>query len=204
MCSSDLDRGVGILDLAAKIRAGLKLPDGAPRSLDVHLTHDVQNVATYPNGCHIVEVEIDPETGVVEIAKYSSVNDFGVMLNPLLVEGQVHGGVVQGIGQALYESTVYDDDTGQLLSGSFMDYALPRAGDVTNIGFVSHPSPATTNMLGVKGCGEAGCAGALPSVMNAVVNALQDIGVDYIDMPATPHKVWQAIQAAKTGNAHAA
>ena len=198
------DRSIGILDLAAKIRAGLKLPEGAPKSLDVHMTHDVPNVATYPNGCHIVEVEIDPETGVVEVAQYASVNDFGVMVNPLIVEGQVHGGVVQGIGQALYESTVYDEETGQLLSGSFMDYALPRAGDVSRIGFVSHPSPATTNMLGTKGCGEAGCAGALPSVMNAVVDALRNVGVDHIDMPATPHKVWQAIQAArKSGKAPA-
>jgi aerobic carbon-monoxide dehydrogenase large subunit len=118
------------------------------------------------------------------------------VINPLLVEGQIHGGVVQGIGQALMERTVFDGD-GQPLTGSYMDYAVPRASDAPNFTFISHPVPATTNPLGAKGCGEAGCAGALPSVMNAVVDALSELGIRHFDMPATPHRIWQAIQEAR-------
>ena len=149
----------------------------------------------FPNGCHVAEVEIDPATGVIEVVKYSCVNDFGTVINPMIVEGQLHGGVVQGIGQALMEMTAYDDD-GQFLTGSYMDYALPRASDTPNFSVASHPVPATTNPLGVKGCGEAGCAGALTSVMNAVVDALSEYGIRHIDMPATPYRVWQAIHEA--------
>jgi carbon-monoxide dehydrogenase large subunit len=183
------DRGVGVQELAKKY----------PGKLDVsHVTEVIPS--SFPNGCHVCEVEIDPETGAVEIARYSSVNDFGVIVNPMLVEGQVHGGVVQGLGQALMEDARYDE-SGQLLTGSFMDYALPRAGDVqAAIGFASHPVPATTNPLGVKGCGEAGCAGALTSVMNAILDALKDVGVTHLDMPASPHRVWQAIEGAKRGS----
>jgi len=123
------------------------------------------------------------------------VNDFGTVINPLLVEGQAHGGVVQGIGQALMERTHYDDQ-GQPLAASYMDYALPRAADVPSFHLHSHPVPATSNILGVKGCGEAGCAGALPSVMNAVVDALRPYGIRHIDMPATPERVWQAMRDA--------
>ncbi|MDE2008273.1 MAG: xanthine dehydrogenase family protein molybdopterin-binding subunit, partial [Rhodospirillales bacterium] len=151
---------------------------------------------SYPNGCHIAEVEVDPDTGVVSGVKYTMVNDFGVVVNPLLVAGQAHGGVAQGIGQALFERVVYDE-TGQPLTGSYMDYALPRASDTLNYAIQSHPVPCKTNVLGVKGCGEAGCAGALPSVMNALVDALSEYGITHIDMPATPMKVWQAIQAAR-------
>jgi carbon-monoxide dehydrogenase large subunit len=181
------DRGVGLLELAKRF----------PGKLDVsHVTEVIPS--SFPNGCHVCEVEIDPETGRVEIARYSSVNDFGHLVNPLLVEGQVHGGVVQGLGQALMEEARYDD-TGQLLTGSFMDYALPRAGDLpAAIGFASHPVPATTNPLGVKGCGEAGCAGALTSVMNAIVDALGELGIRHFDMPASPQRVWAAIQQAKS------
>jgi aerobic carbon-monoxide dehydrogenase large subunit len=189
------DRAIGIMDLADRLNGGLKLPDGTPPSLDVKHVSDGQPSA-YPNGCHVCEVEIDETTGHVAVVNYSSVNDFGNVINPLMVEGQIHGGVVQGIGQALLENVVYDDD-GQLLSGSFMDYAMPRALHVPFIGAVSHPVPATTNPLGVKGCGEAGCAGALTSVMNAVADALSVYGIRHIDMPATPAKVWQAIQDAK-------
>ncbi len=189
------DRAIGIMELADRLRAGLKLPADAPQSLDVKHVSDGQPSA-YPNGCHVCEVEIDEATGHVAVVRYSSVNDFGTVINPLMVEGQIHGGVVQGIGQALLENVVYDDD-GQLLSGSFMDYAMPRALHVPFIGAVSHPVPATTNPLGVKGCGEAGCAGALTSVMNAVVDALSVYGIRHIDMPATPSKVWKAIQDAK-------
>ena len=189
------DRRIGVMELAQKLRSGLKLPEGLPASLDVKLAID--GVASaFPNGCHIAEVEVDPDSGVVEIVKYTTVNDFGTLLNPLMVEGQVHGGVVQGIGQALLEMTAYNED-GQLLTGSYMDYALPRASDSPSMSFTSEPAPATTNPLGVKGCGEAGCAGALPSVMNALHDALRERGVTHIDMPATPQHVWQAIQAAR-------
>jgi carbon-monoxide dehydrogenase large subunit len=152
--------------------------------------------SAFPNGCHVAEVEVDPATGDVALVAYASVNDFGNVINPLLVEGQVHGGVVQGMGQALMELAVYDDD-GQLLTGSYMDYAMPRASDAPPIGFLSHPVPAKTNPLGVKGCGEAGCAGGLASVMNAVVDALSEYGITHLDMPATPSRVWQAIEDAK-------
>jgi len=189
------DRAIGIMDLAEKTRTGLNLPDSEPQSLDV--THTSDGVpSAFPNGCHVAEVEIDPETGVVKVVKYSSVNDFGNLINPLLVEGQVHGGVLQGIGQVLMENVAYDED-GQILSGSFMDYAMPRAHHAPAVGFISHPVPAKTNPLGTKGCGEAGCAGALTSVMNAIVDALSVYGIRHIDMPATPARVWAAIQRAK-------
>jgi carbon-monoxide dehydrogenase large subunit len=191
------DRSVGIMELAEKLRTGLKVPEGVPNSLSVRHVTPEPPPSVFPNGCHIAEVEIDPDTGVIEIMKYNSVNDFGVIINPLLVAGQVHGGVVQGIGQAIMETTAYDAE-GQLLTGSFMDYAMPRASDMPEIGFESLPVPATTNPLGVKGCGEAGCAGALTSVMNAIVDALSDLGVANIEMPATPQRVWQTIQDAKT------
>ena len=193
------DRSIGVMELAARLHAGLDLPPDLPQTLDVAEIYDGPPSA-FPNGCHIAEVEIDPETGVVAVVKYTFVNDFGVVINPLLVDGQAHGGIVQGIGQALREHTVYDED-GQLLSGSFMDYAMPRADDAPFFVHGSHPVPATTNPLGAKGCGEAGCAGALPSVMNAVVDALSEYGIRHIDMPATPHRVWQAIQAARNGDA---
>ncbi len=193
------DRSIGVLDLAEKLRSGLKLPEGAPETLDV--SHAFDGVpSAFPNGCHVCEVEIDPETGVVEVVKYSSVNDFGTIINPLLVEGQVHGGVIQGIGQVLLENVVYDDD-GQLLTGSFQDYAMPRAHHSPHVGFISHPVPATTNPLGTKGCGEAGCAGALVCVMNAIVDALSVYGISHLDMPASPSRVWAAIEAANKQNA---
>jgi carbon-monoxide dehydrogenase large subunit len=185
-----------LLDLAERLRSGLRLPEGVPQSLDVAHVSD-NPPSSFPNGCHVAEVEIDPETGVIEVVGYQMVNDFGTVINPLLVEGQAHGGVVQGIGQALMERTHYDAD-GQPLAGSYMDYALPRAGDVPFFSQLSHPVPATTNRLGVKGCGEAGCAGALPSVMNAVVDALAPFGIKHIDMPATPERVWEALRKAGT------
>jgi carbon-monoxide dehydrogenase large subunit len=189
------DRSIGIMELADKLRAGAKLPADAPQSLDVaHVSNGVPSA--FPNGCHVCEVEVDPDTGVIEVVKYTSVNDFGTVINPMLVEGQIHGGVVQGIGQAFLERTVYDDE-GQFLTGSFMDYCLPRATDAPPFETIHHPVPAKTNPLGIKGCGEAGCAGSLTSVMNAIVDALSEYGVRHIDMPATPEKVWQAIQAGK-------
>jgi carbon-monoxide dehydrogenase large subunit len=177
------DRAIGIMELAKRY----------PGKLDVkHVTEVIPSA--FPNGCHVAEVEIDPETGKVEVVRYSSVNDFGTVLNPLMVEGQVHGGVVQGIGQCVMEHARYDEE-GQLVTGSFMDYALPRAEDIqAAIGWQSHPVPSTTNPLGVKGCGEAGCAGALTSVMNAIVDALRPLGIHHLDMPASPPRVWQAIR----------
>ncbi len=189
------DRAIGVMELAAKLRGGMKLPDGIPATLDVKHVFEAAPSA-FPNGCHVAEVEVDPETGVVEIARYTAVNDFGTVVNPMLVEGQVHGGVVQGIGQALMENVRYDEH-GSVLTGSFMDYAMPRAADVPSFNFATHDVPATTNPLGAKGCGEAGCAGALPSVMNALVDALAPLGIRNIDMPATPSRVWAAIQAAR-------
>ena len=163
------------------------------------VTHIHQGVpSTFPNGCHIAEVEIDRETGGVRVDRYITVNDFGVLINPKLVEGQAHGGIVQGIGQALMEQAVYDDD-GQLLTGSHMDYALPRASDAPALSFNSLPSPALSNPLGAKGCGEAGCAGALTSVMNAVVNALAPLRVRHVDMPATPSRIWRIIKESTAG-----
>src|SRR5947208_2002704 len=194
------DRAIGILDLADKLRSGLKLPEGTPSTLDVRHLSEGPGASTYPNGCHVCEVELDPETGVIEVVKYVSVNDFGTVINPLIVEGQLHGGVIQGIGQALMEMTVYDGD-GQFLTGSFMDYALPRATDSPDVGVIHHRVPSKTNVLGVKGCGEAGCAGSLTSVMNAIAHALSEFGILHMDMPATPYRVWRAIQDARAAHA---
>jgi carbon-monoxide dehydrogenase large subunit len=180
------DRGIGLFDLAAQ------QPD---RRIYVDATSSVGG-PSWPNGAHIAEVEVDPDTGTVEIVSYTTVNDFGVLVNPMLVAGQAHGGIAQGVGQALMESVVYDED-GQMLTGSYMDYGLPRASDLPGLGFESHPVPARTNPLGAKGCGEAGCAGSLPAVMNALVDALSEFGIRHIDMPATPLRIWQAIQEAR-------
>ena len=188
------DRAISLMDLAQKIKT-LRLPADLPQTLDVdHIFKEAPSA--YPNGCHIAEVEIDPDTGKVDVVRYTAVNDFGTQINPMLVEGQLHGGVMQGIGQALVEHTVYDED-GQLVTGSFMDYGLPRADMTPPFDVHSHSVPAKTNLLGAKGCGEAGCAGSLPSVMNAIVDALSVYGITHIDMPATPQRVWQAIQDAK-------
>ncbi|SDC25175.1 xanthine dehydrogenase family protein molybdopterin-binding subunit [Belnapia rosea] len=185
------DRSIGIMDLAERIRTANNPPPDLPESLNVrHVFGEAPQA--YPNGCHVCEVEVDPDTGIVEVVRYVSVNDFGVIVNPLMVEGQAHGGIVQGIGQALYEHVAYSEE-GQLLSGSYQDYCLPRAGDLPNFGFESHPSPCKTNPVGAKGCGEAGCAGSLPAVMNALVDALSEFGISHINMPATPERVWRAI-----------
>ena len=189
------DRSITVMEIAKRLREGVKLPEGAPDTLDVEHVSSAKP-ATFPNGCHVCEVEIDPETGVAEVVKYSMVGDFGTVVNPLIVKGQVYGGVVQGIGQCLVERTVYTED-GQLASGSFMDYAMPRAAHAPMFAYDALGTKATTTPLGVKGCGEAGCAGSLTSIMNAVVDALAPLGVKHIDMPATPLRVWEAIEAAK-------
>ncbi len=150
---------------------------------------------SYPNGAHVAEVEIDPDTGVVEVVKYSVVDDFGNLINPMLAEGQVHGGVAQGIGQAIFEHVAYDAE-GQLLTATFMDYGMPRADNVPNVIFASEPVPSTANALGMKGCGEAGTVGALAAVSNAVLDAVWDRGVHQIDMPFTPQRVWAALNGA--------
>ena len=148
---------------------------------------------TFPQGCHICEVEIDLDTGVVSVERYVTVDDVGTVLNPMTLEGQIHGGVAQGIGQALLEKIYYDAASGQIVSGSFMDYAMPRADDICDFTSGSHPVPTMSNPLGVKGAGEAGTVGALPAVMCAVADALADIGGGDIDMPATPERVWQLL-----------
>jgi carbon-monoxide dehydrogenase large subunit len=152
---------------------------------------------TYPAGAHICEVEVDPETGVVEVAAMTAVDDFGNIINPMIVEGQVHGGLAQGIGQALLENCVYDRATAQLLSGSYMDYAMPRAEDLPSFKVGSRVTPCTHNPLGAKGCGEAGAIGSPPAVINAVIDALSPLGVTHLDMPASPERVWNAIQSAR-------
>jgi len=155
-------------------------------------------MATYPNGTHICEVEIDPETGTARIVRYTVVDDFGFTLNPLLLEGQVHGGIAQGVGQALMEQAVYDGD-GQLLSASFMDYCMPRADNFVPIEFETRNVPSTTNPMGLKGAGEAGTIGSTPAVVNAVADALwRAYAVADIDMPATPQAIFGAIRKAET------
>jgi carbon-monoxide dehydrogenase large subunit len=188
------DRSIGIMELAQRLREG-KMPEGVPDTLDVdHATKETPS--TFPNGCHVAEVEIDPETGVTRIVRYTGISDFGVIINPMIVEAQLHGGVAQGIGQALMEEVSYDEN-GQPITGSFMDYALPRAGDIPPMVVGDHPSPAKSNPLGTKGCGEAGCAGALVVVVNAALDALSEYSITQIDMPLTSERVWRAIQDAK-------
>lgn len=152
---------------------------------------------TFPAGTYICEVEIDPATGSTRVDKFTAVDDFGTIINPMIVEGQVHGGLVQGIGQAMMENCVYDRETGQLLTGSFMDYAMPRANDFPEFQLGHVCTPCTHNPLGTKGCGEAGAIGSPPAVINAVLDALRPLGVREFDMPASPHRVWEAIQSAK-------
>ncbi len=190
------DLRLDIFAVAQAARDPAKLPPGVEPGLDT--THQrVPPAQTYPNGCHVVEVEIDPKTGAVAIERYTVVDDFGRTINPLLLEGQVHGGIVQGIGQALLEHAVYDGDSGQLLAGSFMDYAMPRAGDLPAFAFATHNVPTPANPLGVKGAGEAGAVGAPPAVINAIVDALHHrAGVRHIDMPATPQRIWNALHQA--------
>jgi carbon-monoxide dehydrogenase large subunit len=180
------DRAVAFADLARDAK-------GRRRAL-VGEDAFVPEAATYPNGTHLAEVEIDPETGATCIVSYWVVDDFGATLNPLLLAGQVHGGTAQGIGQALMENTVYDPSSGQLVSASLMDYALPRAADVPPLAFETCNVPCRTNPLGVKGAGEAGAIGSCPAVMNAVVDALwRAYRIRHVDMPATPERLWAAI-----------
>lgn len=183
------NRGVSLADVAKSAKD--------PQALTAFDNDFEQPEPTYPNGTHIAEIEVDPETGVTEIVGYWIVDDFGATVNPMLLEGQVHGGIVQGLGQALYENVVYDDD-GQLLSASFLDYTMPRAAHMPNFVFETRNVPSKTNAFGIKGAGEAGSIGSCPAVMNAMVDALnRGYGITHIDMPATPERVWTAIQNAK-------
>jgi carbon-monoxide dehydrogenase large subunit len=182
------DRSITFADLASRLQ-GRELA-----AEDAFVPKD----ATYPNGTHLAEIEIDPETGGLDILNYIVVDDFGATLNPLLLVGQIHGGVAQGIGQAVMENTAYDPDSGQLLSASLMDYALPRASDIPNIAFETHNVPCRTNPLGVKGAGEAGAIGSCPAVMNAVTDALwRAYRIRHVDMPVTPERLWAAIAEGK-------
>jgi len=154
---------------------------------------------TFPNGCHIAEVEVDPQTGRSTLASYSALDDSGNILDHTVVSGQVHGSVAMGIGQAMMEQTVFDAGNGQLVTASFMDYAMPRADDVPSFKVGTKVTPCTHNPLGAKGCGEAGTSGGLPSVANAVIDALSEYGVRHLEMPMTPSRIWQTIQQAKAG-----
>jgi len=158
---------------------------------------NVTDVFTFPNGCHVAEVEIDPETGATDLLSYIAVDDYGRLINPMLTEGQVQGGLAQGIGQALLEHTVYDPDSGQLLTGSLMDYALPRATDLPFFDIELVERPTAANPLGVKGSGQAGCIGAPQTVVAAILDALRPAGVERLEMPATPSRVWEALQRAR-------
>jgi len=182
------DRGVGIMDVAqeARKRSGVGYDQAA--GLDTATDHQIQAI-TFPNGCHVCEVEIDEATGTADVVRYVVADDMGRVINPTIVKGQIHGGVVQGVGQALYERTVYDAD-GQLLTGSFTDYCLPRADNFPDIEVILCEVPCKTNPLGVKGAGEAGAVGSAPATISAVVDALADLGVKHVDMPATPEKLW--------------
>ena len=193
---SGTDRTVSFIDVAQTAFSPGKLPPDIEIGLYETATWSPE-VGNVPNSCHVCEVEIDPDTGTVEIVSYSAVQDVGVELNPLLVQGQVHGGIAQGAGQALMENIVYDPDSGQLLSGSLMDYAMPRADDFCSFDLASHPVPTATNPLGVKGAGECGTVGGLAAVMNAVNDALAPLGVRNLAMPATPERVWRAIRTAQ-------
>lgn len=191
------DRALTLQEVAAAVGADASAgewPDGVPRSLDTDLDYEA-DAPTFPNGCHVCEVEIDPETGAVRLQRYVGVDDVGRVINPMIVDGQMHGGVAQGAGQALGEHCLYDD-AGQLLSGSFMDYALPRAKDLPSFGFAYHPVPCRTNVLGVKGAGESGTIGAIPAVANAIMDALRQAGVSAFDMPATPVRIWAMLREA--------
>ena len=190
------DRNVSLREVVAASFKPASFPDSNEIGLQA-TSHYQAKQYNYPCGCHVCEVEIDPHTGALALVRYTAVNDHGVVINPMLLEGQVHGGIAQGLGQALLEHTVYDPDTGQLVSGSFMDYAIPRADDIPVIDFEPNCVPARTNSLGVKGVGESGCTAACPAVMNAIADALAPLGVAHIDMPATPERIWAACEQAR-------
>ena len=190
------DRTVDLAEVAVASFIPQRLPRGLELGLDARAVVTPPG-PTFPNGCHVCEVEIDPETGVAKIVRYTVVDDVGRVVNPLLLKGQIHGGIAQGAGQALCEALIYDHASGQLLTGSFMDYCMPRADDLPAFAVGSNEVPAKTNPLGIKGAGEAGTVGALPAVLNAVNDALGPLGIRHFDMPATPERLWRAIREAE-------
>jgi carbon-monoxide dehydrogenase large subunit len=183
------DRAIGLIEIAAIGRE-----KGQP--LDTYHFWKREHL-TFPNGMHVVEVEVDPETGRVTLERYSGVDDYGVLVNPMIVAGQAHGAMAQGIGQALLERTTYDPQSGQMVAGTFMDYAMPRADDLPSFDLGFNSTRCTTNQLGVKGCGEAGAIAAFPAIANAIVDALAPLGVRNFDGPATPARIWQAMADAR-------
>ena len=190
------DRGIDLTEVAKASFQPLRLPKDIEQGLDANAIA-VPDGANFPNGFHVCEVEIDPETGVAVIVRYSVVDDVGVTVNPLLLKGQVHGGIAQGVGQAIGEMVMWDKDSGQPVTGSFMDYVMPRADDFPYLNVGSHDVPTRMNPLGVKGAGEAGCVGALPAVLNAVNDALLPLGIRHFEMPASPERLWRAIRDAR-------
>jgi carbon-monoxide dehydrogenase large subunit len=190
------DRSLTLKQVAMASFQPARLAPGMEPGFFEHATY-APTRDTYPNSCHICEVEVDPDTGAVELVRYLVVDDVGTVINPLTLKGQIHGGVAQGAGQILTEQVVYEPESGQLLSASFMDYGMPRADTLCDVEVISNPVPTASNPLGAKGAGEAGTVGALPSVMLAIMNALAPLGVVELDMPATAERVWQAIQEAK-------
>jgi carbon-monoxide dehydrogenase large subunit len=190
------DREIGIFDVAGAIETRSDLPAELQGPL-AGISDQTIPVASFPYGCQVCEVEVDPETGAVDIVKYVAVDDVGRAVNPLILHGQTHGGIAQGVGQALLENSHYDPATGQLLAASFMDYAMPRALTFPALTTALSEVPSPTNRLGVRSGGEGGCTPALAVVINAIVDALSALGVRHIEMPATPERVWRAIQAAQ-------
>ena len=192
VAGTDRTKSLTDVSLAAYVPHNYPIEELEP-GLEETAFYDPKNF-TYPGGCHICEVEIEKETGKVSVVNFTAVDDVGRVINPMIVEGQVQGGVAQGIGQALIEQAVYDE-AGQLLSGSMMDYGLPRAEDLPPVSVATHGTLCTHNPLGVKGCGEVGAIGSPPAVINAVVDALRDYHVRHVEMPATPGKIWSIINA---------
>jgi carbon-monoxide dehydrogenase large subunit len=188
------DRRISLFDLAARA-AEMNKRGEIPESLDTKA--QTETPQTFPNACHIAEVEIDPDTGEVAVVAYTAVDDCGNVLNHMIVEGQTHGALAAGLGQALLERTIYDTEGGQLITGSFMDYAMPRAADMPPLRDALHPVPATTNPLGVKGVGEAATTAAIATIMNAITDAIPGGAAATLEMPATPERVWVACQSAK-------
>jgi carbon-monoxide dehydrogenase large subunit len=189
------DRALDLFEVAAIAESDKTLPDDLRGPLAAESDYTTPD-ATYPSGTHICEVEVDAETGLVRLDRFTAIDDVGRAINPMILFGQSHGGIAQGVGQALLEDCRYDGETGQLLSGSFMDYCLPRADDLPSIAVGLNEVLSPVNVLGVKGAGESGATGAPPAVINAIVDALGECGVTHIDMPATPERVWRAIRAA--------
>jgi aerobic carbon-monoxide dehydrogenase large subunit len=192
------DRSLTLKQVAMASFQPARLPKGLPPGLMESATYAPEK-PTYPNGCHVCEVEVDPQTGAVQLLAYLVVDDVGTIINPLTLAGQIHGGVAQGVGQILMEQVVYEPGSGQLLTASFMDYAMPRADTMCNIAVKSNPVPTSSNLLGAKGAGEAGTVGALPATMIAILNALAPLGVRELDMPASSDRIWHAIQAERAG-----